>query len=70
MALNKTSLKSRIITELSNQGFGVKTTDPNGNNWLDKFATAIANAVIDEITMNAQATGTDSNGDTHNLSII
>lgn len=70
MALDKLSLKNRILTELQNQGFGVTATDPNGNAWLDKFATALANAIIDEITINARAQGTDSAGDSHDLQIV
>ncbi|RUM27806.1 MAG: hypothetical protein DSY42_09370 [Aquifex sp.] len=70
MAMDKLSLKNRILNELSARGFGVSTTDPNGNNWLDKFAEAIASAIIDEIQQNARAVGTDSNGDSHNLNIV
>lgn len=69
MALNKASLKNRIITELQGQGFGVGNLGKDGINWLDKFAQAIANAVIDEIQQNAVAVGSDSNGDSHNLRI-
>ncbi|OMH40216.1 hypothetical protein [Desulfurobacterium indicum] len=54
MALDKTSLKNRILFELQAQGFGVGTTDKDGIDWIDKFATAIANAVVDEIQQNAE----------------
>jgi len=70
MALDKTSLKNRILNELAVRGFGVSAQDPKGNNWLDKFAEAIASAIVDEIQQNAKAVGTDSNGDSHNLSIV
>ena len=48
MALDKTSLKTRITTELTSQGFNL-TNAP----MTEKMAEAIANAVIDEITINA-----------------
>lgn len=66
MALSKTGLKTRIETELQAQG--VVITGQHA--WASKFATAIANAVVDEIQVNAKATGTDTpTGDAHNLSI-
>ena len=65
MALSKTQLKTRIITELESQGF--VTTGAYA--WGQKFAEALANAVVDEIQTNAQATGFDSNSDTHDLAI-
>lgn len=65
MALSKTGLKSRIVTELGAQGF----TTTGDHAFAAKMAEAIANAVVDEIQANAKATGTDSGGDTHDLSI-
>jgi hypothetical protein len=65
MALSKSGLKTRIITELETQGFVTTGTYP----WTQKFAEALANAVVDEIHANAQATGLDSNSDTHDLAI-
>ena len=62
MALSKASLKSRIETEMTAQGFNI--TNPFCE--ASKMAEAIANAIIDEITTNATCFGTDSNGDTHN----
>jgi len=62
MALSKESLKNRILAEIQTQGWEV-----TGDN--TKLATAIANAVVDEIQANAKATGLDSNNDTHNLSV-
>ncbi len=49
MALSKASLKSKIETELTAQGFTL------GGEFAmaSKLAQAIANAVVDEITQNA-----------------
>ncbi|SNZ07693.1 hypothetical protein SAMN06265182_0970 [Persephonella hydrogeniphila] len=54
MALDKTSLKNRIINELQAQGFNINGKGRDNVNWIDKFAQAIANAVIDEIQQNAE----------------
>jgi len=54
MALSKESLRDRILSELEAQGFRTDSTGRDGINWLYKFATAIANAVIDEIKQNAE----------------
>jgi len=70
MAMSASSLKSRIVTNLTNAGFDVTATGKDGITWMDKFLDAISQAIIDEITSNAEAVGQDSNGDTHDLSII
>ena len=54
MALSKESLRDRIISELKAQGFGVGNLGRDSTNWLYRFATAIANAVVDEIQQNAE----------------
>ncbi|WP_457634733.1 hypothetical protein [Persephonella sp.] len=54
MALDKVSLKNRIINELQAQGFNINGKGRDNINWIDKFAQAIANAVIDEIQQNAE----------------
>ncbi|PMN68424.1 hypothetical protein [Enterovibrio norvegicus] len=51
MALSKSSLKGKIITELKGQGF----TTEGEHAFVAKMAEAIANAVVDEITNNAKA---------------
>ena len=60
MALSKSSLKSKIETELQAQGFVL------GGEFAmaSKLAEAIANAVVDEITQNAAVpvTGGSSTG--------
>lgn len=66
MALNKSTLKGRIESELQAQGF----TITGQHAWASKMAQAIANAVVDEIQANARATGSDSRGDSHDLPII
>ncbi len=65
MALSKSGLTSRIITELQSQGF--ITVETFG--WVQKLAEAISNAVVDEIQTNAKAVGADTGGDSHNLNI-
>lgn len=50
MALSKTSLKTKIETELKAQGIVID----GGHAQASKFAIAIANAVVDEINQNAQ----------------
>ncbi|MEZ9470603.1 hypothetical protein AB4211_09395 [Vibrio lentus] len=50
MALNKTSLKTKIETELKAQGIVIDGEHAQAS----KFAIAIANAVVDEINQNAQ----------------
>lgn len=50
MALSKSSLKSKLVSELQAQGF-----ETQGKHAMAaKMAEAIANAVIDEITQNAE----------------
>lgn len=67
MALDKSSLKVRIIAEMDAQGF--ITSEPLCE--ASKMAEALANAIIDEITINAQCNGKDTNGDDHaTVSII
>ncbi|QMV16644.1 hypothetical protein [Vibrio spartinae] len=51
MALSKKSLKKRIITELKEQKFVTEGTHARS----DELATALANAIVDEITQNAKA---------------
>ncbi|MFT5788006.1 MAG: hypothetical protein ACI8SJ_000101 [Shewanella sp.] len=60
MALSKSSLKGKIVTELKAQGF----TTEGEHTYAAKMAEAIANAVIDEITSNGQVvvTGGSSSG--------
>jgi len=48
MALLKTSLKGKIDQELTNAGFVITGEHSS----VSKMATAIANAVVDEITAN------------------
>lgn len=51
MAMTKASLKSRIETEIQAL-FNIQDASQ-----LDKMSEAIANAVIDEVQINAQGTG-------------
>ncbi|MDO6706131.1 hypothetical protein [Photobacterium sp. 1_MG-2023] len=54
MALNKESLKVRLEVELQAQGFEMSGEFA----MAAKMAEAIANAVVDEITQNAEVSGT------------
>ena len=60
MALSKSGLKGRIVTEFENQG----ATADGPHSWVNKLAEAIANAVVDEVQSNAKAvvSGGDSAG--------
>ncbi len=51
MALSKSSLKEKIVSNLQAQGFITK----GEHAFAAKMAEAIANAVIDEITSNGEA---------------
>lgn len=63
MAMTKTSLKDRIEAELQNQGFVLSGSYA----WVNKLALALANAIVDEIQINARCSGNDNpSGDSHN----
>ncbi|OEY67460.1 hypothetical protein [Marinobacter sp. X15-166B] len=49
MALSKSALKGRIVSEMTALG-----AEPAGkHSWVERMAEAIANAVVDEIQANA-----------------
>lgn len=52
MPLTATNLKQRIITELENQG----AVASGEHSWVERFAEAIATAVVDEVHASAQVT--------------
>ena len=58
MALSKAGLKQRVLDEFDAQGFDTS----NEHCWANKFAEALANAVIDEITQNAVVTAGEHTG--------
>ncbi|MBE0404587.1 hypothetical protein [Halomonas citrativorans] len=60
MALSKTQLKNRIISEMQSQG----ATATGEHSWVNRMAEAIANAVVDEVQANAEVpvTGGSSAG--------
>jgi len=49
MALSKAGLKTRIVNEMT--VLGAEAT--GAHSWVNKFAEAIANAVVDEVQANA-----------------
>lgn len=51
MALSKSDLKTRIVSEF--EALGAKADGEHS--WVNKIAQAIANAVVDEIQTNAKA---------------
>lgn len=67
MALQKTALKNGLKTGLI-QIFSSPQTQSNVNTIADQLATLLADK-IDTYVKTGKATGTDSNGDTHNLPI-
>lgn len=65
MALSKSSLKAKIITEMNAQGMVTDGPFAKAGN----LAEAIANAVVDEITANAAVTiKTGSSAGEHKVS--
>lgn len=50
MAMDKDSLKGRIISEM--QAAGATPSGPHS--WVERFAEAVASAVVDEIQANAE----------------
>jgi hypothetical protein len=63
MALNGDNLASEIKTAYD----AIKPEDAGDIDLT--FLQALSNAIIDHIITNGHATGSDSGGDTHNLSI-
>ena len=60
MALSKSQLKGRIVSEMQAQG----ATASGEHSWVNRMAEAIANAVVDEVQANADVpvTGGSSAG--------
>ncbi|MEX0738173.1 MAG: hypothetical protein WD071_02415 [Pseudohongiella sp.] len=60
MALDKSALKGRIVSEMEAMG----ATSTGEHSWVERMAEALANAVVDEIQSNAQVpvTGGSSAG--------
>ena len=50
MALSKSALKGRIVSEMEAMG----ATSTGEHSWVERMAEALANAVVDEIQSNAQ----------------
>jgi len=50
MALSKSQLKSRIVSEMKAQG----ATVTGEHSWVNRMAEAIANAVVEEVQGNAE----------------
>lgn len=50
MALSKSQLQSRIVTEMQRLG----ATATGEHSWVSRMAEAIANAVVDEVQANAE----------------
>lgn len=72
MALSKSALKGRILSELQSKGF-----DPTGNTgsvepspWIDRLAEAVANAVVDEIVANSELVPVSTDSGTAGSGII
>lgn len=50
MALSKSALKGRIVSEMKAQG----ANEMGEHSWVTRMAEAIANAVVDEVQSNAE----------------
>lgn len=51
MALDKSALENRIVSEMKAAG----ANDEGDHSWVRKMAKAVATAVVDEITENGKA---------------
>ena len=69
MSLSSTVLAALIRSKLSDLGFNMSGVGKDGVPWFVNFSEAIAEAIVEHITEEGHATGTDSGGDTHNLNI-
>lgn len=69
MARTKDSLKAKMKAELEGKGFVFDSVGRTPTPWLDNFIDALAKAYIDDYHENGKAVGTDSNGDSHSLSL-
>lgn len=79
MAMNASNLKTEIVAAL-NAEFGTDYEDIPDSHLLtgydrvtynNRYWGAVAVAIVNHITTNARATGTDTpNGDSHNLTIV
>ena len=56
MALDKSSLKARIIANLEAFGFDTTANGRDTGNWLQEFVQAVSDGVVDEIQTNARTT--------------
>ena len=56
MALDKSSLKGRIITNLAALGFDTTANGRDAGDWMQKFVQAVSDGVVDEIQANARTT--------------
>lgn len=78
MAMNPTNLKSEMKTAIlaavaadyANISDDQTLTGFTLPEYLEKYLGALASAIYTHITTNARATGTDSRGDTHDLTIV
>lgn len=70
MALSKSDLKAKILSELSGQGFDVSANGRDAGGWIVKFAQAVANAVIDEIVQNAELVPVSTDSGTAGSGIV
>ena len=72
MALSKSDLKAKILTELTAAGFNPPGNGSSVDNtsWIDKFAGAIANAVVDEIVQNSELVPISTDSGTAGAGII
>jgi hypothetical protein len=68
MPLSNTSMASKIIAQLDALGYTVE--DLYNDNVRRRIWEAICQGIIEEITQNARAVGTDSHNDSHELNII
>lgn len=54
MSLSSSTLKSMILGELQSRGYNINNPRKDSAPWIDRFAEAIAVAVVNHITQSAE----------------
>jgi hypothetical protein len=73
MALSATSMRDRIVAKIAAVPYTQNSDPANAQAYHDAIWLAICQGIVEEITTNARAVGTDTGtygGDSHNLNIV
>lgn len=66
----KAAIMAALAADYANPADDENLTGYDFDTYMTKWTTAVATTIVNHITANAKATGTDSRGDSHDLSII